>query len=74
MTIRQLQKVMDVNDNQYVKIHDTRTQRTIDSIEGWVFEPDYDYEGFNYDEVERIMNLKITAMEFSNDWLTIWAY
>ena len=73
MKIRQLVNVISLNDNQRVKVHDTRTQRTIESEIGWVFGLDYEYEGFNYDEVNRILNLKVYAVTISGDWLNIWA-
>ena len=74
MTIKQLQKVMDLNCNQCVKVSDARTQRTIYSVYGWIFEPEYDYDGTNVDEVERILSLKISSVVFDNDTLKIWAY
>ena len=74
MTIRQLQKVFDLNDNQRVRINDGRTVRTIESDYGWVLEPDYDYDGYNYEEIERIMKLKVEGVKFEKNWLVIWAY
>lgn len=74
MKIRQLQRVVDVKDNQHVKINDGRKLITIESDCGWCFEPDYDYEGFNYDEIERIMNLSVDGIEFNGKVLTIWAH
>ena len=73
MTIKQLQKVVCVADNQRVKINDCRTWKTIETVTGWAMEPDYEYEGFNYEEVERILNLKVVSVMFSQDWLYIWA-
>ena len=73
MKIRQLVNVISLNDNQRVKVHDTRTQRTIESASGWAWDLDYEYEGFNYDEVSRILELKVYAVTISGDWLNIWA-
>ena len=74
MTIRQLQKVLDLTDNQRVRINDGRKLITIESDCGWCLEPDYDYEGYNYDEIERIMKLKISGMKFEKNWLIIWTF
>lgn len=73
MKVKQLQNVVEVKDTQYVKINDNRSYRTIISCGGWVFEPEYDYPGTNCDEIERLMNLHVDAVEFSEDTLTIWA-
>lgn len=72
MTIGQLQKVMCLKDNQRVRVNDGRKLITIESEQGWCFEPDYEYEGFNYEEIERILKLKISGIEFRNNWLVIW--
>ena len=74
MTIKQLQNVLNLKDNQYVRVHDHRTQRTIDSVEGWCFEPDYEYDGFNYDEIKRILSLRVVSAEIKGDWLHIHAH
>ena len=74
MTIKQLQKVLEVSDRQRVRVNDNRTCRKIDSIEGWIFEPEYDYQGTNVDEINRILSLKVDCAEFKNDWLIIWAH
>ncbi|MBR3019991.1 MAG: hypothetical protein IKH57_23435 [Clostridia bacterium] len=73
MKIKQLVKVMGLGADQTVRINDEREHRTIESVGGWVLEPDYDYSGYNYNEVERIMNLTVTGMAFNGDTLTIWA-
>lgn len=73
MTIKQLQKVLDVKFYQNVRIRDTRNQRTIETMRGWVLEPDYDYDGYNYEEIERILSLHVDSAEFGGDLLTIWA-
>ena len=72
MKIKQLMNVMVLSDDQYVTVNDYRTHKRIDSVGGWVFEPDYDYHGNNYEEVERILNLTVGSAEFANDRLTIW--
>lgn len=74
MTIRQLQKVTELKDGQRVRINDMRKLVTIESDYDWCFEPDYDYEGYNYDEVERIMRLSVDGLNFDSRWLTIWAH
>lgn len=73
MTIRQLQNVFDLSDNQRVRINDGGEYLTIESDSGWVLEPGYDYDGYNYEEVERIMKLKVYCIEFKGDQLIIWA-
>ena len=73
MTIRQLQKFFALTDKQRVRINDMRKVLTIESDYGWVLEPDYDYDGYNYEEVERIMKLKVEEVRFEKNWLTIWA-
>ena len=74
MTIKQLQNVFSVKDSQRVRIHDRKNSRTIETVCSWVLEPDYDYEGFNYQEVERIMSMRVHGAEFRGDWLIIYAY
>jgi hypothetical protein len=74
MTIRQLQRVFNVKDDQRVRVNDGRKLITIESDYGWCFEPDYEYEGFNYDEIERIMKLSVDGAEFNGKVLTIWAH
>ena len=74
MKIGQLAKVIELRENQRVKIRDTRTNKTIESVSGWVIEPEYEYTGFNHEEVERIMDLKVASAKFEYDWLLIWAY
>lgn len=74
MTIKQLQKVMDLNDDQYVRINDQRNHRMIESSEGWCFDIDYDYDGYNYEEVERILALRVSSCKFTKYSLVIWAY
>lgn len=74
MTIKQLQQVFSVKASQRVKIHDRKNSRTIESVYGWVLEPDYDYEGFNYEEVERILSMHVYGAEFRGEWLIIFAY
>ena len=73
MTIRQLQKVFALTDKQRVRINDLRKARVIESDYAWVLEPDYDYDGYNYEEVERIMKMKVEEVRFEKNWLTIWA-
>lgn len=73
MTIKQLQQVLNVKFYQNVRIRDTRNQRTIETMRGWVLEPDYDYDGYNYEEIERILSLHVDSAEFGGDLLTIWA-
>ena len=43
MKIKNLQKVVELKNEQFVRINDQRNMRTIESAQGWVFEPDYDY-------------------------------
>ena len=74
MTIKQLQNVFSVHVTQRVRIHDRKNSRTIESVYGWVLEPDYDYVGFNYQEVDRILSLHVHGAEFRGDWLIIYAY
>jgi len=74
MTIRQLQKVVTVEDHQYVIINDMKNVRTIQSDGGWVLEPGYDYEGYNYEEIDRILSLSIDEVRFSKNFLRIWAH
>ena len=74
MTIRQLQQVFSVKASQRVKIHDRKNSRTIETLYGWVLEPNYDYEGFNYQEVERIMSMQVHGAEFRGDCLIIYAH
>lgn len=74
MTIRQLQKVFDLTDDQHVRIMDAKNLRTIETAEGWVLEPSYDYEGYNYEEIERILSLRIYGIEFKGKVLTVWAH
>lgn len=74
MKVKQLMKVAEIKVGQHVKINDGRNYRTIETSEGWILEPDYDYEGFNYDEIERIKNMTVDGMEFSEDCLTIWVH
>lgn len=74
MKIKQLQKVLEVNEWQRVMINDMRTLRKIETVEGWVLEPEYEYCGTNVDEVERILNLNVHAAEFKDDLLIIWAH
>ena len=73
MTIKQLQKVVCMTSNQRVKINDCRTCKTIETVKGWAMDPNYEYEDFNYEEVERILNLKVIAVMFTQGWLYIWA-
>lgn len=73
MTIKQLQKILDVKFYQNVRIRDTRNQRTIESNGGWSLEPDYEYSGYNYEEIERILSLRVDSAEFGGDLLTVWA-
>lgn len=72
MKLKQLQKVACVSDNQRVKVNDGRNYRTIETDCGWAFNLDYDYLGFNYEEVDRILNMTVDSFEFSQDLLTVW--
>ena len=74
MTVRQLQNVFSVKDSQRVRIHDRKNSRTIETVYGWVLEPDYDYDGFNYQEVERILSLQVHGAEFRGDWLILFTH
>ena len=74
MKIKSLQKVVSVHENQRVIIFDQRNHRTIETVEGWVLEPSYDYDGYNYEEIERILNLSVSDVEFNGNTLKIWAY
>lgn len=75
MKIKSLQKIVELKPDQFVVINDQKNNRTLESESGgWVFEPDYDYAGFNYEEIERILNLSVSAVEFGKYSLRIWAY
>ena len=74
MTIKQLQKVFELENGQYVTINDSRNQRTIESVNGWCLELSYDYEGFNYEEIDRILSLKVDRCKFSKHRLVIYAH
>lgn len=74
MKIKQLQKVVELNNEQFVRIQDTRNNRTIESSSGWALEPDYDYPGFNYEEIQRILNLTVDSVTFGKYSLVIWAH
>lgn len=73
MTIKQLFEVTMVNWKQHVVVNDQQTFRTIRSENGWAFDLNYDYPGENYEEIARILGLKVESITFSGEELVIWA-
>ena len=74
MRIKQLQKLVMVKSRQHIKIINTRERRTIETNEGWDFEPDSNYEGYDADEIKKILDWTVDCIEFNSEVFEVWVH
>ena len=75
MKIKQLKKLIDVKDNQIVRINDDRNNKVFETFMSWDFEPyASEYEGYCKEEIDAVLSLTVSSIEFSKYVLEIWAY
>ena len=67
MKIKQLEKVMEIDDRQRVRVNDTRTQTKHETVGGWCWDREPEF-------VDYVLNLTVDSVYFKEDWLFIWAH